>query len=190
MPLFALMALAGPVLAATDHVERELRTQACSLAVAAVAFVISAHFSLTAVAWAVVFVYAFRYWVTTVPTLRLLGIGWSDVTRVLVGPSLTAVITVCVVSAMNWVVSSHNFRPLYSAAGIGFTGAVTLFVLLALAGDRILPPELVTPLTHVITKLPKRLAWALNRLAARQKFRQEQQVLQARNRSIATAAFK
>jgi PST family polysaccharide transporter len=175
IPLHALMALAGPILTATDHVERELRTQALSLLVAAVAFAISARYSLEAVAWAVVFAYAFRYWAATVPTLRLLAIGWRDVGRVLAGPIAATAVTVCVVFTGHWVASYHGIQPLFLAVGLGLTGAVTLCVLLVLAGDRILPPELVNLLTHVSTNLPRSLVRALNTIAARQAFRLEQQ---------------
>jgi O-antigen/teichoic acid export membrane protein len=183
-PLYALMALAGPILAATDHVKRELGTQALSLMVAAVAFAISARYSPAAVAWAVVFAYAFRYWAATVPTLRLLAIGWRDIARVLAGPIAAAAVTVCVVFTAHWVATYHGVQPLLLVAGLGLAGVVTLCVLLALAGDRILPPELVGPLTHVSAKLPRSLARALDTIAARQAFRLEQQALRARSRPV------
>jgi O-antigen/teichoic acid export membrane protein len=173
MPLHALMALSGPILAATDHVEREVRTQALSLVFAVVAFAISARYSLAAVAWAVVVAYAFRYWAATVPTLRLLAIGWRDLARVLAGPITAAVVTVCVVFTVHGVAIYYRVQPLYLLAGLGLTGAGTLCALLALAGDRILPQELVSPLMHVSERLPIRLARALDILTARQVLRRE-----------------
>jgi O-antigen/teichoic acid export membrane protein len=176
LPLHALMALAGPVLGATNHVERELRTQALSLVTAAVAFVVSARYSLTAVAWAVVLAYAVRYWVATLPTLRLLAVSWSDVLRVTRGPIAAAVVTTVAVFIVNSLATHYGVQPLYIVPGLALTGVATLCILLVLAADHILPPELISPLILVSRRLPRRLSQALATVATRQEHRKEQKV--------------
>jgi O-antigen/teichoic acid export membrane protein len=173
LPLHTLMALAGPVLGATDHVELELRTQALSLIAAAVAFVVAARYSLTSVAWAVVFAYAVRYWVATLPTLRLLVIGWGDVLRVTRGPITAAGVTAGAVFIVNSLAIHYGVQPLYIIPGLALAGAATLCILLGLAADRILPPELIGPLMLVSGRLPVRLSRVLATVAIRQARRQQ-----------------
>jgi PST family polysaccharide transporter len=173
IPLFALMALAGPVLAATDNVAREVRAQAAALVIAAAAFAASSHLSMEAVAWAVVFVYAFRCWAVTMPLLRLLSIGWQDIARVVAGPAAAAVTTATAVFMVQWAGSSYGIHGLYRLVGIALTGVMVVGLLLAVAADQILPSELVQPLVKVKAQLPKWIGEVLDIVAARQKSRKK-----------------
>jgi len=188
VPLYALMGLAGPVLAATDHIEQDLGAQALSFVVAAAAFAISVLYSLTVMAWAVVFAYAFRYWVSTRPALRLLGIRWGDVARVLAGPAAVGVVTTCVVFVANSVATYCRIQPLYILGGLAFTGAVTVSVLLVLVGDRVLAPELVGTLMHITARLPRRFGLAFEAIATRQSVRLKQQGPRVHSPVVTSAA--
>lgn len=172
-PFHALMALSGPVLGATNHVERELRTQALSGAIAAIAFGIAAHYSVAAVAWAVLLAYVVRFWFSSTPTLQLLHIKWSDVWRVLRGPVAVAALTASAVLSVNSLAVSRGIQPLFILPLLAVTGALMLCVLLGLAADWFLPEELVNPLLNVSAKIPVRLLAILESTAARQARRRE-----------------
>jgi O-antigen/teichoic acid export membrane protein len=170
IPFFVLMALAGPILAATNHVEREVRAQVFSFGFAVAVFAISARYSLAAVAWAVVAAYAFRYVVVMAPTLRVLAIQWRDILQVLAGPAAAAIMTTCAVWAVDWLGIYYGVQPLYMLPALSVTGACAMWVLLFVAGHRILPPALVTPLSHVTGMFPGRFARYLRNMAAHQAF--------------------
>jgi PST family polysaccharide transporter len=172
-PIHALMSLSGPVLGATNHVERELRTQAVAGGVAAVLFVVAAHYSVAAVAWAVLLAYAVRYWVSTTPTLQLLEIQWSDVLRVIRGPVAVAAVTASAVLAVNFVAVSHGIQTPYILAMLAVTGGLTLCLLLGLVTDWVVPEELINPLINVSAKMPVGLSAILRNAAARQARRRE-----------------
>lgn len=85
MPLHAAMGVAGPLLWGVAKVECELRAQ---FAVALWALVVFAatRFSLVALAWGVVLVYALRFALLTRAALNVLHLRWRDVGRALHGP--------------------------------------------------------------------------------------------------------
>jgi lipopolysaccharide exporter len=168
MTLHALMALAGPILAATDHVEREVRAQALSLVAAVAVFAIAGRHSVVALAWGVVVVYAFRFGATTLPVLRLLDLRWRDVARVTRGGVLAGVVTSGAVLTAESVLLQCGVKPLYTMFMLALVGAAALCVLFVAAGKVIFPPELVELLRHASLRLPKSLSKVLERVGTRQ----------------------
>jgi O-antigen/teichoic acid export membrane protein len=168
MTLYAVMAMAGPVLAAADLVKRELQMQALSLVVAVAAFSVCIRYSAVALAWAVIGVYGFRFLAMTRPALRLLRLGWADILRTLSGPIVAGCITAGAVWNAGRLASACAVRPGWTLLALTLTGAATIAVLLLLAADRILSRELVLVLTQLSQSLPARVSLKLEGINAKQ----------------------
>jgi O-antigen/teichoic acid export membrane protein len=108
----AVMALAGPMLAAGDRVKREVQAQAMSLIVTIAAFSICIRYSAVALAWAVVGVYVFRLFAATRPALELLRLGWLDVAQALRGATVASCITAGAVWSVGHLASVWSFSPM------------------------------------------------------------------------------
>jgi hypothetical protein len=163
----ALMAQAGPVLAATDHVEQEVRTQALSGAFAAIAFAVAANYSVAAVAWAVLLVYVVRFYICTAPALRLLEIEWRDVWRVTRGPIAVGMLTSFVVVAVNSVAVRSGIQPIWILPMLAVTGGLMIYGVLNLAAGQVLPEELVSLLMNASGRLPTMAISILEKAASR-----------------------
>jgi len=168
LTLHAIMAMAGPILAAADQVRREVRTQALSLVVAIGVFYLCIAHSAVAIAWGVLGVYAFRFVVVTRQALPVLEIRWRDVIRALRGPSIAGAITAGAVWAASRVLSSYLVKPGLMLAALIATGAAAILILLLVAADRILSRELVLVLSQLSKSFPTRLSLRLTEMNARQ----------------------
>jgi O-antigen/teichoic acid export membrane protein len=166
--LYAVMAMAGPMLAAGDQVKREVQTQALSLVVAIAAFSICARYSAVVLAWAVLGVYCFRFLAITQPALRLLRLGWADVLRVLRGPILTSCITAGAVWSVGRLANLYSVPPAWTLVGLSVTGIATVSILLLVAADQIMSRELVLVLTQASRSLPVKLSRRLDSINAKQ----------------------
>jgi PST family polysaccharide transporter len=164
----AVMAMAGPMLAAADQVKREVRAQALTLAVATAAFSVCIRYSAVALAWAVLGVYVFRFLANTQPTLRLLRLGWTDVFRVLRGPAITSCITAGAVWSAGRLASIYSVKPAWTLLVLSLTGVTTVSALFLLAADHILSRELVLVLTQISRSLPAKLSQWLEGINAKQ----------------------
>ena len=135
LAVHTLMALAGPILGSLNLVEREIRAQAIGLCAALVAFWVAARFSVLALAWAVLLIYVLRFVLMTYPVLRVLGLPWRDIGRVLLGPFLLAGVTSASVRSMQ--VLAGVWRLPYSAtAALLLATGVCVFVLMLLCAGR------------------------------------------------------
>jgi PST family polysaccharide transporter len=173
MTLYAVMAMAGPMLAAADQVKRELQMQALSLVVAVAAFSVCIRYSAVAVAWAVVGVYGFRFLAMTRPALRLLRLRWADILHTLLGPIVMGSITAGAVWNAGRLASIYSVKPGWTLLGLTLTGITTIAVLLLLAADRILSRDLVLVLTQLSRSLPTMLSRSLERINAKQVAREK-----------------
>jgi O-antigen/teichoic acid export membrane protein len=166
MPLFALMAIAGPILGAADRVGQEIRTQGISLIFAAAVFLVAVRFSLAAVAWALLITYAFRLWCASLPTLRLLGLRWSEFLAVTRGPACAALLTAAGVffCSRTWLANSSPIvvLPVLAAAGGLLLGAITW-----IGGRHVIPKALVDVLLAAANDLPSYVSRPLRAFAAR-----------------------
>jgi O-antigen/teichoic acid export membrane protein len=88
MPLNALMCLVGPVLTATNRVGTELRCQIVTLTVMVPLLWVAAGYSVVAVAWGAVAVYAFRLALLSASVVSILQISRTELLRVLTWPAL------------------------------------------------------------------------------------------------------
>jgi PST family polysaccharide transporter len=168
MALHAVMAMAGPMLAAADQVKREVQTQALSLLVAIAAFAVCIRYSAVSLAWAVLGVYVFRFFAATQPTLRLLRLRWADVFRVLRGPVAASCITAGAVWSAGRLAGIYSVKPAWTLLGLSITGTITLSILLILAADHILSRELVLVMTQLSQSLPAKLSQRLEAIKSQQ----------------------
>jgi PST family polysaccharide transporter len=88
MPLNALMSLVGPVLTATNRVGSEWRCHIVTLTLMVPLLLVAAGFSVVAVAWGAVAVYAFRLALLSGPVVNILQISRTELLRVLTWPAL------------------------------------------------------------------------------------------------------
>jgi PST family polysaccharide transporter len=96
MPLYALLALVGPVLTATNRVTTELRAQVLTLVLMFAVLLVAGRHSLQAVAWGMLFVYAVRCFLLVHPLLQVIGAEWLELLRPLVWPAMCAAVTAMV----------------------------------------------------------------------------------------------
>jgi PST family polysaccharide transporter len=165
MPLFALMAIAGPVLGAADRVHQEVRAQAASLVFSFVVFASAVQVSAVAVAWAVPLAYGFRFWCATRPTLRLLGLRWRDLAAVVSGPTFAAALTAaCVFWASRTGIG--NGTPIFALLRLALVGLLSLTVIAFIGRRRIIPLAFVTPVMKNAKHLPRCVARPLEAFAA------------------------
>jgi O-antigen/teichoic acid export membrane protein len=172
MTLHAVMAMAGPMLAAADQVKREVQTQALTLVVAIVALSVCIRHSPVALAWAVVGVYGFRLVALTQPALRLLRLGWFDIVQTLIGSIIAGCITAGTVWNAGRLASACSLGPGWTLFALTLTGIVTIAALLLLAADRILSRELVLVLTQLSRSLPTAVSRNLEGINTKQLARQ------------------
>ena len=173
--LNAIMAMAGPMLGAADQVRREVKAQALSLLVAIGAFSLAIRYSAATLAWAVLGVYVFRFFANTRPVLRLLALGWTDLLRALRGPAITSLITAGAVWCVGRLASAYSVKPAWTLLGLSLAGITTVFVLLLLAADHILPKELVLVLNQLSKSVPAKLSQIVAAINAKQTIRESLQ---------------
>lgn len=78
IPIYAVMGLAGPLLAARGKPERELFMQLITVVVAAIAYTAAVQWSVLALSWTVLVVYILRFILLTNAANREIGGRWKD----------------------------------------------------------------------------------------------------------------
>ncbi|OLV15820.1 lipopolysaccharide biosynthesis protein [Deinococcus marmoris] len=137
MPFHALMALAGPVALGLGRAELELKVQLAVLVFAAITFPIAAHFSLTALAFAIAAMYVFRFFLMTVATARLLAAP----ILYLVGRILISSVFAFVVAALAHIIFQATLTVLPTILGVAI--ALVAAALVTMAGLHFTPHLLV-----------------------------------------------
>jgi len=135
LPLYGLMGLSGPTLAARGKPRTELMIQFPIVLIALVAFTISIHFSLPCLSWCVLCVYVLRFAGMTHAALRELGIGWQSVIRVAWPALLLAAIAAATAFGIDSILpmASRTARLAIVAAGVA-----TAILIAAVKGYRFL----------------------------------------------------
>lgn len=167
MPLFALMAIAGPILSASDQVSQEIRTQAVSLFVCCVLFLLAVHVSLRSMAWAVLFAYLFRFWWTSRPTLQLLNLKWREVLGMLAGPAFAALIVALCVFLGSHTILANTATPVVALLGAAIVGTGSFVAVTVIGGRYVVPKVFLEPLLGRPDIFPHLVVRSLKFLAAR-----------------------
>jgi O-antigen/teichoic acid export membrane protein len=135
LPLYGLMGLSGPTLAARGKPRIELMIQLPIVLIALLVFSISIHFSVLCLSWCVLGVYTLRFASMTHAVLHELGADWRDVVRVgwpgLVLAGIAAVAAFGIDSILS--VTSMTARLAIVAAGVAI-----IMLIVVVTGRRLL----------------------------------------------------
>ncbi len=133
MPLHALMALGGPMLWASNKVRDEARAQLFTALACVLAFITAASYSMTCVAWAVVVVYAVRFFLVTRAVLFATQLKWAEIFVAARGGLLVLAVTAPVVLSIDRGLSStaESLR-----LGLDLATGTIVAVLVTLAAPR------------------------------------------------------
>jgi len=172
MTVHAAMAMAGPILYAVDQVRYEVKAQLISLMIAIAAFLVAARYSAVVMAWTVLAVYCVRFFAATLPTLRLLDLGWIHVLRATCGSVAVACLTALVAWKVDRLATGGGLAPVPTLIILLLAGIITASTLILAAGDIVLSPELVALLKQVSPSLPRALSRKVEAIAAKQAARE------------------
>lgn len=151
MPLFALMAVEGPILAGLGKPYLELRMQGLTAFIALALLISAAQFSLNLVVWAVFIVYGIRLILMTTTTIKVLDISVSRVAR----PILCSVLVALIVSAAVWG-SGRAMGDLGTGSRLllqGGVGAIIWTTLILLGNSWLIEPELRASLLRLMARV-------------------------------------
>lgn len=152
MPVYAVMALGGPLMLGLGRAGMEAGMQAIGLIVMVAVVIAAAMESLAAVAWAVLMVYLLRALLVTRLATGLVGLKWIAIVSALAGPTLLAGLAAAVASAADWLLSAqHPVVRLFIDLGIA---AATVVALILLLGRRVLCIEAKHLLWQARSHLP------------------------------------
>jgi O-antigen/teichoic acid export membrane protein len=125
MPVYAVLALGGPMMLGMGKAGMEAAAQAIGILVLILATIIAAKISLAAVAWAVLVVYMLRAVLVTRLAIGLVAINIFSLARALVGPLMLGVASAALAWSIDEVLKEEGLGPVARLAlGTGFTGAI------------------------------------------------------------------
>ena len=138
----ALLAIKGPILMAGNRVGLELRNQVCTVVMFVPALFIAIHYSMVAVAWAVLATYVARWLLLAVDTLRLTGAALGEYAATFRMPILFGV---CVSATAALADRALFFlAPFARLTAVAALAAIVLLGLVRLCGGRFLKSYLGT----------------------------------------------
>jgi PST family polysaccharide transporter len=154
IPMYAAMAITGPLLAARGRPGLELKCQFLSLTMAIPIYYFAVHRSVLTLCWAVLGVYFVRCLILTMAVLRESGGSWTGLASV----SWPAA-ALCPVAAGAALLSRH----ITSSLGVGpqlvaVGGSVAVTILSAFA---FLPKTLLQPVASKVPQVVELLPWRL-----------------------------
>lgn len=123
MPIYAVLALGGPLMLGLGRAGMEATAQALGLLIMALIVIVAAQISLGAVAWAVLLAYLLRALLVTRLTIGLVGLRGLSVVRALAGPVLLGVLAAAVAGSVDYLMSGQH-SVIRLIADIGLAAAV------------------------------------------------------------------
>ena len=108
MPIYAVLALGGPLMLGLGRAGMEASAQALGLLVMVVIVIAGARISLAAVAWAILLVYLLRALLVTRLAIGLIGLQSLSVVRALAGPALLGVVAAAMASSVDYFMSGQH----------------------------------------------------------------------------------
>lgn len=155
MPVYAVLALGGPLMLGLGRAGMEAGVQGVGLLVMVVAVIAAAQESLAAVAWAVLMVYLLRAVLVTRLATRLVGLKGAAIVSALAGPVLLAVIAAVVAGAVDSFLSAQH--PVFRLISAMAVAATVVMALLGVKGRWILCSEAKYVLWRARLHLPSAL---------------------------------
>jgi O-antigen/teichoic acid export membrane protein len=154
IPMYAAMAITGPLLAARNRPGLELKCQLLSFLIAIPIYYYAVHRSVLTLAWAVLGIYIVRCLVLTMAVLMESGGSWMGLALVSWPAALLSVATACAALVSRQITSSLGILP----QAFVIAGSVAFTMLGAFV---FLPRALLEPsakrVPQVVQLLPKRL---------------------------------
>lgn len=156
-PVFALLALGGPVMAGMGKSGREMWVQFIALGFFALLLWWASRHSVEAVAWAALAACLLRFFLVTAVTLKSVDGKWSSVIKSLAGPFVLALFTAGATYFADVAVRWFSFPPLLHLTIVALTAATATFLIFTLLRHRLVAPPVVWLLNEVAPQLPKPL---------------------------------
>ena len=154
IPMYAAMAITGPLLAARNRPGLELKCQLLSFLIAIPVYYYAVHRSVLTLAWAVLGIYIVRCLVLTMAVLVESGGSRTGLASVSLPPAALSMATACAALFARQITSSLGILP----QAFGVAGSVALTMICAFF---FLPKALLQPtakrVPQVVQLLPKRL---------------------------------
>lgn len=135
IPLNAVMALSGPLLAARERPHREMRLQFAVLLVASCSFWFSLHRSLQCMSWTVLLVYLVRFVFLTQAAIKEIGARWRDIGRAVMPGVALANVAVIAALLLNLVLPS---TPVWIRLAAVAAGSLLVTLMALITGRKIL----------------------------------------------------
>lgn len=155
MPVYAVLALGGPLMLGLGRAGMEAGMQTIGLIVMVVAAIAAAMESLAAVAWAVLMVYLLRALLVTRLATGLVGLKRAAIVSALAGPVLLAVIAATVAGIVDSLLSAQH--PIVRLIFAMTVPATVVIVLLGVKGRWIFCSEAKYVLWRAHLHLPRAL---------------------------------
>jgi PST family polysaccharide transporter len=163
MPVYTVMALAGPMMLGMGRAGMEAVSQGIGLLVLIIALILAAQISLAAVAWAVLLAYLLRALLVSRLAMGLVSVGVLSLARALAGPMLLGLLAAGFAGFIDQALAnSASGSVMLLAADIGLTG-VAVAVAMLLLGRWILCAEARSLLLQLKHHLPHALSWLISR---------------------------
>jgi O-antigen/teichoic acid export membrane protein len=154
IPINAIMALSGPLLAARGKPEREFYMQLVTVAAAVVSYIVAVRWSVLALSWIVLAVYLLRFFLLTRAANREIDGRWSDL-MVAALPGLALAIAGASVARL----VTALLPPLHDGKKLVLVGVISaIFILLCFATFyKVLLRPILTRSPQLATLLPVRM---------------------------------
>ena len=154
IPINAVMALSGPLLAARGKPQREFYVQLITVAAAAVSYIFSVQRSVLALSWVVLAIYLLRFALLTQAANREIDGRWRDLMAT-AWPGLTLAAAAAIIAKSIALL----LPPLHNPQRLALVGAGSaLFILVCLAAfSKVLLRPIFTRSPQLATLLPSRL---------------------------------
>jgi O-antigen/teichoic acid export membrane protein len=159
IPMYAAMAITGPLLAARNRPGLELKCQLLSFLIAIPVYYYAVHRSVLTLAWAVLGIYIVRCLVLTMAVLVESGGSWTGLVSVTWPAASLSVSTACAALLCRHVTSSLGILP--QAFAIAASVAFTMLCAFVFFPRTLLQPT-ARRVPQVVQLLPKRLRFIPN----------------------------
>lgn len=154
IPINAIMALSGPLLAARGKPEREFYMQLVTVGAAAASYIVAVRWSVLALSWVVLAIYLLRFVLLTRAANREIDGRWSDLMAT-TWPGLVLALAGALVARS----VTALLPPLHNAQRLALVGGISaVFILICFAAFcRILLRPIFTRSPQLATLLPVRM---------------------------------
>jgi PST family polysaccharide transporter len=155
MPVNAILAVAGPLLAGLGAAGLDAASQAICVLILIPAVWLASQISLEAVAWTVLSVYLLRAALVSYLALRLVSGTWVQMLRALAGPALLGLFAALIAGFVDAALANTVYSPMIRLClGLGMAGSATVSLLLW-QGRHLFCPETLSVLVKMAAGFPR-----------------------------------